>query len=249
MNDMFLELSDEQLDEYVKGAMPFDSQNYSIACEFRDRVDKLYRKIIVNADKIKDIQRLYSEKNIDEVDKRLASLSKGLSSCATEAGWIPIDFGINAAGRKLVPTKAKNIKFIKNEDCLDILLPELLPHRMRYDSRNKEMRYYYDYDEWYSSYLLAFQKEFEFGKYRMWNDKVTIMYIHHIAKDVNIKDVDNFETKDITDIISMFLLVDDSWKYMSQYSDIVESEVSYTEIIILPQDKLQDKLNEIKNKN
>lgn len=239
MKDLFEDISDEQLDEYVQKSIPLEVERMKIANEFKNRIEKLYNKILYNAGKVKDLVRLYNEKNIDEVDDKLASLSKGLSSCAIEAGWIPIDFGITAAGRKMVPAKPKNVKFIKEDKCLKIVLPELLPHRMRYDSRNKEIRYYYDYDEWYSSYLLAFQKEFEFGKYRMWNEKVTIMFIHHIAKDTNIKDVDNFETKDITDIISMFLLVDDSYKYMSQYSDVVEDSRSFTEIIILPKNDLK----------
>lgn len=188
--------------------------------------------------------RVLIEKNqIEEMYDKCAYIAKGLSNVSTTVGILPAEYGIKDKKEYInrVVVNKKNVAFIRNDNVLRIKLPELLPHRPQYDSSSKSMRYMYDLDQWRAGYHSAFAEEFMHGKYRMFGEKVCIIFLHHVNPDFNT-DVDNLEYKTITDIITLFLLVDDSHRYVSQFMDMVEDGGNYTEIIICPQRQIGEYL-------
>ena len=64
---------------------------------------------------------------------------------------------------------------------------------------------------------------------------MVICFINHYKNIKTAPDPDNIDTKVISDIISLFLLVDDSFPYRSQFIMAVEDDKDYTEIVICPQ--------------
>lgn len=238
MDDLFFDLDDDALDDYARKYAPEEYRESDIKKEFCDRVEHIDNEILRLHKTISRIKEAYVEKDMDAVYDKCALLSKSLSKQASEVAWIPSDFGIydNCTKKKGVIVKKREVSFIKLDSCLKIVLPELLPHRMYYDKHTKQIKYFFDYDEWHSGYMQAFQEEFASGKYNIIGEKVVLIYLHHvISSGRGVKDPDNFETKYMTDIITLFLLRDDTGKYVSQYSDMIEDFKEYTEIIICPQ--------------
>lgn len=235
MNDLFIDLTTEELDEYARFYVPEEYEQLDICKAFVERTDSLRVQIEHIAKRIDSIQKDFKEKFFSDVYDKCASLSKALSKASMEAAWIPSDFGLfdEKTRKKGMISKEKHVIFDRREEYMHIILPELLPHRMQYDAHTKKMKYFYDYDEWYAGYMPAFQKEFENGKQKLYSEKVVMTYIHHVSEET-VKDVDNIETKDMTDIITLFLLFDDSNKYVSHYADMVEDNKDFTEIFICP---------------
>ena len=127
--------------------------------------------------------------------------------------------------------------FEREDNKLRIILPELLPHRPQLDMNTKTIKYYYDIDKWRAAYYEAFQKEFMNGKYKLFDEKVVIVFLHHVTPG-NKPDIDNLDTKVIIDIITLFLLYDDEHNYLCHYMDMIEDKMNYTEILICPQREL-----------
>ena len=123
--------------------------------------------------------------------------------------------------------------YIKEENGeVVILLPELLPHRPRYDINTKKMKYDYNITEWKEEYIRSFEKKIDKNNHIIFHNKVMISFIYHM-KDNNENDIDAFDTKQIIDIITLFYLPDDSKNYVCYFIDSVPAmEEEYTEIRI-----------------
>lgn len=170
--------------------------------------------------------------------------AKKMGKTAAQVGMIPAEYGIRDKKEyiKRVAVEKKDIMVTQTSEELHIILPELLPHRPQYDSATRQIRYYYDVDRWRADYYSAFSAEFLKGKYRLMEEKVCMIFLNHVKGNIS-PDVDNFEYKIITDILTLFILIDDSNRYLSQFMDIVEDEENYTEIIVCPQRKMGNYLN------
>ncbi len=171
-------------------------------------------------------------------------LAKKLAGMATEISMIPAEYGIKDKNGYIsrMAVAPKNIQVTQTKEELHIILPELLPHRPQFDSTTGRMRYLYDVDKWRSEYYNAFSAEFLYGKYRIMDVKACMIFLNHV-KGADSSDVDNFEYKVITDLITLFVLVDDSHRCLSQYMDVVEDEENYTEIIVCPLKRMGDYLD------
>lgn len=236
----FKELSDEEFERYVEEFCP-ESKSNDLYIELRKEIEKKVVQFGSLFTQFKKIEDEIDKKEIDNIYNNCVKVSKGLSKLSKEIGMIPANYGIknrNEYLRKNV-IEEKNVEFIRENDILHIKLPELLPHRPQYDTSTREMRYYYDIDTWRAEYLTAFQREFINGKFRVYDDKVVLCFLHHVDSKKKVPDIDNLEIKVITDIITLFLLTDDDHKHVCHFMDMVEDEKSYTEIIIYPYKKFK----------
>lgn len=170
--------------------------------------------------------------------------SKKITKTAGRVGIIPAEYGIRDKkeyiNRALV--EKKDIMVTQTSEELHIILPELLPHRPQYDSASGQMRYLYDVDKWRADYYSALSAEFLRGKYRLMEEKACMIFLNHVKGSLS-PDIDNFEYKIITDILTLFILVDDSNRYLSQFMDVVEDDKNYTEIIVCPQRRMGNYLD------
>ena len=92
----------------------------------------------------------------------------------------------------------------------------------------------YEYKVSYGAVCGHIHEEFINGKYRVYDNKVVLYFLHHVDRTKNVPDIDNLEIKVITDIITLFLLTDDDHKHVCHFLDMVEDDSSYTEIMIIP---------------
>ena len=127
---------------------------------------------------------------------------------------------------------SRNVYIKEENNEVIILLPELLPHRPRYDINTNKMKYDYDITKWKEEYIRAFEKRIDKNNHIMFHNKVMISFINHM-KDNNDNDIDALDTKQIIDIITLFFLPDDSKDYVCYFIDSVPAmEEEYTEIRI-----------------
>lgn len=208
-----------------------------------DDVKEIEGKVRKCFGEICNLQAMVENNAMEELYDSCASLSRRMANIATKIGLLPAEYGIKDKKDYInrVVVDKKNVIFDRREEMLQIILPELLPHRPQYDSVCNKMKYMYDVDKWRAGYYSAFSEEFAQGEYRIYGEKVCMMFLHHVREDNNT-DIDNFEYKVITDIITLFLLVDDSHRYLSHYMDMVEDGGNYTEIILCPQRKIEEYL-------
>ena len=80
------------------------------------------------------------------------------------------------------------------------------------------------------------------------SQKMVICYIHYVAEGTTYVDHDNFDTKPFTDCLSLYLLVDDSEKYLSHYMDCREADREYTEIYLVEQSHFAEFLSDMDRK-
>ena len=126
--------------------------------------------------------------------------------------------------------KSRNVYIKEENNEVIILLPELLPHRPRYDINTNKMKYDYDITEWKEEYIQAFEKKINKNNHIMFHNKVMVSFIYHM-KDNNENDIDALDTKQIIDIITLFYLPDDSKDYVCYFIDSVPAVgEEYTEI-------------------
>ena len=209
-----------------------------------DSTDKKLEKEIDNISvrcghldgKIKGIKSKLKRGNMDEIFNQCMEIAKAMSRLSSDLSLIPVEYGFKerGGGKTTVSlvTEEKDVKFIREEGFLRILLPELLPHRPQYDVFARRMKYFYDINAWKNNYYSAFRQEFATGKYRIYGEKVVFYFLHHVKGQK--PDIDNLETKGIIDLITLFLLVDDDYKHACHFMDMVDDSESYTEIIICP---------------
>ena len=225
-------LSDEELEEYL--------QNFEETKELNGKkifvqdIESVKKKLEGYLHQINAIVNCINNEEYEVAYSKCHEIALKLSKESTYLNKLPFIYGEkNGMGKlKKEIVEKKDVKFIYEKESLRILLPELLPHKPQYDVSSGEIRYYYNIDVFRSSYYEVFAKEFMTGKYNMMEKKVLIIYKHHYKNLYNAPDPDNLDTKPMTDIITTFLLVDDSFPYCSQYHTAVEDNYEYTEIII-----------------
>lgn len=228
----FEKLSEQEFNEYVK---QFDNtgRNIEIGNALLEELNRVEEEVTKCASQVVKIRKMFLQKEISAAYDLCIRLSRKMSKLSTRIAMIPANYGIKEKNdyiaNMVVPKK--DVQFQYNDGVVVIQLPELLPHKPQLDVSTGKIRYYYDMDVWRASYYQAFLREFEFGKYKMPSGKVQISFLHHVTGK-NPPDIDNLEIKVIVDIITNFLLVDDSYKYVCYFMDMIEDDSEFTEIYI-----------------
>ena len=113
-----------------------------------------------------------------------------------------------------------------DHNILHIILPDLLPPRKKRSGM--------DYNYLKSNYFFPFNREFKKGKFNPYSEKIVLVFMNYFEKKYLLKDHDNLDTKVITDIITMHMLIDDDPSYVSQYMDFDYADTAHTEIYVVP---------------
>lgn len=126
-----------------------------------------------------------------------------------------------------------------NKDgILHIILPELLPDKVAQGEGSR-------YDEITRLYLPAFRNFFSKGRFPIYESKAVLCFFNYYTSEQELKDHDNFETKQIIDILSTFILPDDNPKWCSHFMDYRFGDKCHTEIYVIPQSKFIEMWNKI----
>lgn len=237
----FKALTEEELNSYVENVLPEEKIHSNLKKTVVERFLKIANTIEKHTKDLKNTAHEIDDGNYN-VLYSLSNISKGLQRNAERINETIRDFGICDEDESKVYKEmiaGKEVSFQRDGTTLIIDLPELLPHRPSYDTVTKQMRYYYDVSQWKSAYMQSFAKEFETGKFKIYEEKVAIIFFHHYNINKKIfPDIDNLETKHIIDIITFFLLRDDSYKYVCYFTDTIEDTKDYTEIIVCPKSQM-----------
>lgn len=241
----FEKLTDDEFEEYTKNFQSEPARNADIKVKISRYLKSIREGLQRNIRTLKKIEDDLNDNNeCTDLFDQLTTAARSILNKSDRIYEILADFGIHPSQEELLSRTELSsviIDFRAYEDTLIIDLPELLPHRPTYDAVKRTMKYYYDIDKWKIMYEAAFRKEFEYGKFQIYGEKVCLIFLHHYDREKKVvPDTDNLETKPIIDIIALYLLRDDSYEYMSHYVDAVEDDRSYTEIIICPLSKLHD---------
>lgn len=237
----FSELTEEEFENYISN---FQDKTETVSREkLSERLNAIQNGLMRNHGNLKKVVAALNrdEKDLDMFDE-LTTIAKSVSRKADQIYEILLEYGITQKEEDTeVITEIADVHFRSFDDTLIIELPELLPHRPSYDTVRKKMNYYYDYAKWKAKYEAAFRKEYEYGKFKIYDDKVCMIFLHHYDKTRNsFPDPDNLETKAIIDITALYIIRDDSYKFMSHYVDVVEDERDFSEIIVCPLEKLHN---------
>lgn len=119
------------------------------------------------------------------------------------------------------------------EDILHIILPDLLPDKVKQGESRR-------YAEITHMYMVAFKEFFDKGRFPIYEQKAVLVFLNYYESEQSLKDHDNFETKQIIDILSAFLLPDDNPKWCANYMDYKMGEHNHTEIYVVPYSKFMD---------
>ena len=249
------ELTDEQLREYAGGMSEEFAKSDALdrAVDKFGNIKKAYKKLESDFDNIKG---LLLDRELDEVYDKCSQLGIFLDRLSTRVKMYPFEIGEKSSNKKIKLAGAvggKELKFVKNDGYLEIVMPEILPRKQQYDVESGKMHYYYDIDSFKAAYNKQFYEEFMNGKYRIFSEKVSICYIMHISKEMapSMGDTDNYDTKVMTDIISTYLLHDDNFLCCNYFVDIVvDDNVSrlddgFTEIVVCPADRREEILKNL----
>lgn len=225
------ELSDVEIEQYVK-------ESFGHTEEYKETKKKnvLIKRIDTT---IKSVNALNTELRFlsdiikyDEYEKASsigrAALAKA-NRCAGSVRNITMELGIPEEEDS--STEHVHQELILSGEAqngiLRIEIPELLPDKVKQWESG-------EYNRIYHKYLPAFQNFFSKGRFPIYESKAVICIYSYYENETQLKDHDNFEVKPIIDILSAFLLPDDSPKWCANFMDYRMGEKCYTEIYVVP---------------
>lgn len=125
--------------------------------------------------------------------------------------------------------KNKLISFINEESSFRIVFNELLPTRFK--GKTSGELYLYR-KKIFNKYYPLFEDYFNNNPTERFSRKVDIIFIHHFESEREVRDPDNFDIKQILDILSSFLLRGDSLLHCKISIDGIMDSETFSEIII-----------------
>ena len=223
------DVSDEELKKYVLDNIPQDEREEYDSREKADKLLSLAKGHISGLSSgLKNLSELLSVKVPSSyfVGQEISSINRHLRSISDEIYQLSI---ISGSSNKEDRKRAVEVplKFTQNGERLHIVFPDLLPKRVTKDTP-------YTYADIKMMYTPAFENHFRTGKHKIYAEKAVIVYTHYFESEKDFIDHDNFETKIITDLITSWLLLDDSPKNCAIFSDYKIGDKSHTEVDVMP---------------
>ena len=248
------ELSGEELEEFI--AM-YSGEDMSPVNNAVSRIEKIEKSIKRAEEETVAIRQLLSKKDYEKVCDKAHKLSYDFGKMSTLLRNIPYDLGFKEnfrPERTKIPdyrNDYKEVKFIKHSNHYEIIIPEMLPHKIHIDVATMRTRYEYDIESWRANYNEAFSRQFVNGKINLMSEKASICYLIHVSPNMRsgIPDTDNYDTKVMTDIINSYILKDDDFLCCNCFVDvIVDNELesaddAYTQIIVCEAKKREEVLD------
>lgn len=204
----------------------------------KENVNSLINTLDSSADKMKEsissLREMVSEEkpNLYFVKKEIDKVNSIIRNCVGTVYKLSVFSGSMTKEERSNMIEEKLV-FSRDNGHLHIIFPSLLPRRIKKDSPLSHA----DIKQMYEP---AFRKYFSDGKYRIYSQKAVIIYTHYFESQKDFVDHDNFETKVITDLITSWLLLDDSPKFCSIFMDYKIGEKCHTEVDVIPFSELKD---------
>lgn len=247
----FTELSEEELNAYVKSSLSGDeeyektSKLAEIKSDYTQKVEKIEKRINTVLKDMKELKSLIAKERFDDSFTKSISVSKRLNQMAKEMNILPANFGYAGKTNTVVAGDDYPISFhYLDNNILHIVLPESLPHKVKYNDNNNAFMIMQDYNYNKQQMYNAFSKEFAYGKFKVYEETVVLYIVSYYENTKYFMDVDNVEYKIITDIIAMYLLIDDNPMWCRQYLDARLGSYNHAEVYVIPQSKFIDFLRE-----
>lgn len=130
------------------------------------------------------------------------------------------------------------------DGILHIILPELLPKRLKYNASTMEYENTHERSRFKRRYQEAFYREYQNGRFRMHTDKVFLFILNVFSKGERRTDHDNLDGKALQDMVSNMILLDDSPRQCANIYDEREGEYTHTEAYVVPEKDLLPFLQE-----
>lgn len=236
----FDELSDVEIEEYVK-------DNIGHTDEYQESLRK--NTLLKNIDRalsslksvMEELKLVKVSVNDEDYEKAFAfgqSAYKKVNRCSNSICSIKEGMGVEERFHYDKDVDY-NVTGDIQGDILHIILPDLLPDRVQQGEK-------FRYDEINHVFYTAFQRFFSKGRFPVYESKAVICFINVYESERQLKDHDNFEVKQVIDILSAFVLTDDNPKWCSHYMDYRMSRIGekcHSEIYIVPQSRFVDFLN------
>ncbi len=229
------DVSDKELEEYLlKNISDKDYEEYDSKKQLEYMFKLLYGYLGQLKESISDTQSYLAEEKINTyfISLEIKKIHSLLRKCIKKVNDISLYSGMLSKTERREVVE-EELLFTQAGEHLHIVFPSLLPKRVT----NNDSLTAADIKQMYEG---AFRKFFENGKHIIYSKKAVIIYTHYFKSNLEFKDHDNFETKIITDLITSWLLLDDSPRNCSIFMDYRMGENSHTEVDVIPFDELKN---------
>ncbi len=248
------ELSGDELEAFI--AM-YSGEDMSPVNNAIARIDNLEKSIKRAEEELKAVRELLSKRDYEKVCDKAHRLSYDFGKMSTQLRSIPYDLGFKEnfkPSRTGIPDyqkQYKDVKFIRHTNHYEIIIPEMLPHKIHIDVSTMKTKYEYDIESWRANYIEAFSRQFANGKMNLMSEKASICYLIHVSPNMKkgVPDTDNYDTKVMTDIINGYILKDDDFMCCNCFVDvIVDHELkgpddAFTQIVVCEAKKREEVLD------
>ena len=239
---LITELSEEDLSRYIDTTFANDPE-YEIVKRDRD-LAKRYSGAVGSC-------RTRAQKAVKQLEKADACIRNGeygtaYSICHSTAGALdrlsdvldhmPARYGETSRnGEKLATAREAVFEYLDN-GILHIILPELLPRRLKYDGSKGQYENTHEQALFKSRYKDTFYREYREGKIRIGSGKVFLFTLHIYRKGDPVYDNDNLDGKAFQDLImGSLLLMDDGPGSCGNIYDSRMGDYTHTEAYVIPE--------------
>jgi len=236
----FTKITDEELQIYIEKEMPeCEREEYDLRKEVSNIIKVLdkYNKSLSMS--VNDLKLYFDEDEPSPyfIKQEIGKLSNTVRKYIKKIYDIGLYCGcLTKEDRNMIVSE--DLMFTQEKERLHIVFPTLLPRRI---TQNDSPVTSADIKQMYQR---SFYEFFCKGKHRMHTDRVMIVYTMIFSNEKEFIDMDNFQTKEVTDLITSWLSLEDDPKHCALYMDYKMGEYSHTEVDVMPYDKFLDFLIE-----
>lgn len=238
MNTLKLsDLTEIELENIIANELPDDEkEEYDVRKNISKMLKSMdsYSKSL--SESLKTLRDFYQEDKPNDyfIGKELESINSTLKKAVNKVYELGLYSGcVKKEVRKEIV--GEQLIFSQDGERLHIVFPSLLPRRLKNGSPISTA----DIKQMYET---PFYNYFCNGKHIIYSQKAVIIYTHFFSSEKEFVDHDNFQTKEITDLITSWLLLDDTPKNCAIFMDYRMGEYSHTEVDVIPFNELREYL-------
>lgn len=237
----FNKLTDEQIKEYMGSLCKHDEkyEDYktkkSFIEEYKGKLEECRKSLKNMNTRIDNICSLLDDKEYERVYDACLETGTQIEKIGNKFKLLPSYFGDKDNISKIKETYETRLEFTYVDGYMKIILPELLPKRLKYDTSKRKIVNRVNYDSIRAGYFESFRKEFATGRMPVYSGRVVAHIVNYFTSEVEVNDADNLDPKIIIDTICTFLLEDDSMIYCSLFEEYGIADIPHTEVTVIPE--------------
>lgn len=241
----FSRINDEELQKYIEKEMPeSEREEYDLRKEVSKILKAMdtYNKSL--AKNVNDLKLYFDAEKPNPyfIKQEIGKLSNTVRKYVKRIYDVGLYCGcLTKEDRKEIVSE--DLTFTQTGEKLHIIFPTLLPRRI---SQNDSPITSADVKQMYQK---SFYEFFCTGKHRMHTDRVMIVYTMIFSNEKEFVDMDNFQTKEVTDLITSWLSLEDDPKHCALCMDYKMGEYSHTEVDVMPYDRFCEYMMEKEQPN